>query len=137
VPTITPELPETDVRPGFRVFVELAEAAGLQLEPFQRRIARAVFDGPREVLILLARGQGKTCLLALIALHHLLTVEDAEIFCCASSRDQARILFQYAARFARELDHPERRPPPPRGPVVRRPRGADRLHPLHCMSRRL
>jgi phage terminase large subunit-like protein len=42
----------------------------------------------------------------LVALHHLLIVEDAEIFCCASSRDQARILFQYAQRFARELDHP-------------------------------
>jgi hypothetical protein len=29
-----------------------------------------------------------------MALHHRLTVDDAEIFCCASSRDQARILFQ-------------------------------------------
>jgi hypothetical protein len=35
-----------------------------------------------------------------------LTVEDAEIYCCASSRDQAKILFQYASKFARELDHP-------------------------------
>jgi hypothetical protein len=50
-----------------------------------------VFSGRREVLILFPRGNGKTCLQALVALHHLLTVEDAEIFCCASSRDQARI----------------------------------------------
>jgi hypothetical protein len=41
-----------------------------------------------------------------VALHHLLTVEGSEIYCCARSRDQARTLFQYAARFARELDHP-------------------------------
>lgn len=106
MPTIAPERPENEVRPGFRGFTDLAVAAGLDLEPFQHRIARAVFNGPREVLKLLPRGNGKTALQALVALHHLLTVEDAEIYCCASSRDQAKVLFQYAARFARELDHP-------------------------------
>jgi len=106
VPTIAPDRVRTDVTPGSRGFVDLARRAGVQLEPFQKRIARAVLDGPREVLVLLPRGQGKTYLQALVALHHLLTVDDAEIFCCASSRDQARILFQYAARFARSLDHP-------------------------------
>jgi phage terminase large subunit-like protein len=94
------------VEPGYPGFVDLCARVGFALEPFQRRIARLVFEGRREVLILLPRGQGKTCLQALVALHHLLTVEDAEIFCCASSRDQAKILYQYAARFARELDHP-------------------------------
>ena len=67
---------------------------------------KAALGPERELLVLIARGNGKTCLQALVALHHLLTVEDAEIFCCASSRDQARILFQHAQRFARELDHP-------------------------------
>jgi phage terminase large subunit-like protein len=67
---------------------------------------KAALRSERELLVLIARGNGKTCLQALVALHPLLPVEDAEIFCCASSRDQARILFQYAARFARELDHP-------------------------------
>lgn len=104
--TIAPERPETEVRAGFRGFVELAEAVGLDLEPFQCRIAKAALGPERELLILLARGNGKTCLQALVALHHLLTVEDAEIFCCASSRDQAKILFQYAAKFARALGHP-------------------------------
>jgi len=75
VPTITPDRRKTDVEAGFHGFVDLAERAGLTLQPFQKRIARTVFDGPREVLILLPRGQGKTCLQALVALHHLLTAE--------------------------------------------------------------
>jgi phage terminase large subunit-like protein len=104
VPTAAPERAKFDTRGGFRGFVGLAERAGLSLEPFQKRIAREALSDVRELLILLPRGNGKTCLQALVALHHLLTVDDAEIFCCASSRDQARILFQYAAKFAREVD---------------------------------
>ena len=104
--TIAPERSEVAVKPGFAGFLELAEAVGLALEPFQRRIVKAALGPERELLVLIARGNGKTSLQALVALHHLLTVEDAEIFCCASSRDQARILFQYASRYARALDHP-------------------------------
>jgi hypothetical protein len=60
VTTIAPERPETAVRaadPGYRGFLRLAEAADLHLEAFQRRIARAVFDGSREALILLPRSR--------------------------------------------------------------------------------
>jgi hypothetical protein len=88
---------EVAISPGFAGFADLAERIGLDLEPFQHRIAKAALSGERELLILLPRGNGKTCLQALVALHHLLTVDDAEVFCCASSRDQARILFQYAS----------------------------------------
>jgi phage terminase large subunit-like protein len=94
------------IRAGYKGFLDLCSQIGFDLEPFQRKIASAAFGRERELCVLLPRGNGKTCLQALVALHHLLTVEDAEIFCCASSRDQARILFQYAAKFARELDHP-------------------------------
>jgi phage terminase large subunit-like protein len=83
-----------------------AERCGIKLEPFQKRIARAI-DGPEhECVILLPRGCGKTHLSALIALHHLLQVEDAEIFCAASSERQARILFEAAAAYARTLGDP-------------------------------
>jgi phage terminase large subunit-like protein len=41
--------------------------------------------------------------MALIALHHLVTVEDARVVVVASSRQQAEHLFGYAQRFAREL----------------------------------
>jgi phage terminase large subunit-like protein len=91
---------------SYNGFLRLCGLVGFDVRPFQRRIVRLVLEAGREALILLPRGNGKTSLQALVALHHLLTVEDAEIFCCASSRDQARILFQYAARFARQLDHP-------------------------------
>ena len=37
-------------------------------------------------MILLPRGNGKTALMALIALHHLVTVEDARVVVVASSR---------------------------------------------------
>jgi phage terminase large subunit-like protein len=48
----------------------------------------------------------KELLLAAVALHHLLTVEGAPVYCAAASREQARILFEAAAAFARTLDHP-------------------------------
>jgi phage terminase large subunit-like protein len=92
--------------PPYSGFLSLCGLVGFDLRPFQRRIVRLVMEAEREALILLPRGNGKTSLQALVALHHLLTVEDAEVYCCASSRDQARILFQYAQRFARAIDHP-------------------------------
>src|SRR5215218_9328591 len=104
--TIVAERSETGLSTGYNGFLELCRLVEFPIEPFQKRIARLVLEADREALILLPRGNSKTSLQALFALHHLLTVEDAEIFCCASSRDQARILFQYAARYARELDDP-------------------------------
>ena len=87
-------------------FEHFCARVGLQLEPFQRRIAKAAAGPERECVVLLPRGQGKTTLLAAIALHHLVTVEGAAVYCAASSREQARILFEAAAGFARALDHP-------------------------------
>lgn len=87
-------------------FQDFAADCGLDLEPFQKRIARAIAGPERECVILLPRGAGKTALLALVALHHLLTVERARVFCAAASREQARILYEYAQTFARELDDP-------------------------------
>src|SRR5215207_504259 len=104
MPAVATKPAKTGLDPGYSGLVELSELVGLHLEPFQKRIARAVFDGRRELLVLIARGAGKTCLQALVALHHLLTREDAEVYCAASSRDQARLLHSYAARFARALD---------------------------------
>jgi phage terminase large subunit-like protein len=86
--------------------VEFAAECGLDLEPFQRRISKAAAGPEREFVCLLPRGNGKTSLLAIVALHHLLTVERAEVYCSAASRDQARILFEAAARYARALGHP-------------------------------
>jgi hypothetical protein len=53
--TIAPDRPKIDVKPGFQGFVELAEAVGLHLEPFQRKIAKAALGPERELLVLIAR----------------------------------------------------------------------------------
>jgi phage terminase large subunit-like protein len=87
-------------------FEEFATQCGLTIESFQRRIRKAM-DGPeREAVILVPRGQGKTALAALDALRHFVTTEEAQVYCCASARDQADILFEFAAKYARRLDHP-------------------------------
>ena len=87
-------------------FAGFCKLIGLDLEPFQRKIATAAAGPERELLISLPRGQGKTTLLAGVALHHLVTVDRAEVYCAAASQPQARILYEDCVRFARELDHP-------------------------------
>jgi phage terminase large subunit-like protein len=95
------------VVPGARTTVgRFAKYCGVELEPFQRRITAAAAGPERELAVLIPRGNGKTMLSALIALHHLVTVESAQVYCAAASREQARILFEYAERFARALGHP-------------------------------
>lgn len=80
---------------------------GLDLEPFQRRIVRALFAGQRELLVLLPRGNGKTTLLAALAVHHLLTVPKPAVYVAAASRDQATVLFEAARAFAHALGEEE------------------------------
>jgi phage terminase large subunit-like protein len=83
-----------------------AELATAQLEPFQRRIVRALNGPEQEQVFLLPRGSGKTTLMAMCALQHLVTTPRAQVYCAAASREQASILFQAAQMFARGLAHP-------------------------------
>lgn len=76
------------------------EVLGLDLEPFQRRIAREVFSSRREALILLPRGNGKSTLLAAIALWHLLSAKEPRVAIGAASREQAAVLFDIARGMA-------------------------------------
>jgi phage terminase large subunit-like protein len=69
--------------------------AGLELEDFQLQIIQAHWSF-REVLALLARGNGKTSLAAALAVYHLLSTRRPAAYVGASSRDQARILFESA-----------------------------------------
>ena len=71
---------------------------GLTLEPFQRTIAAEVFTARRELLVTMPRGNGKTSLLAALGLYKLLSTPNPEIYCCAASRDQARLLLDIAKR---------------------------------------
>jgi phage terminase large subunit-like protein len=78
---------------------------GLRLEPFQRLIVEEVFADRRELLVLLARGNGKTSLMAAAGVFSLLSTTEPAIYVCAASRDQARLLFDTAKRMVR--GHPE------------------------------
>jgi phage terminase large subunit-like protein len=84
---------------------EFCDGVGLHLEPFQELIAGALTGPGHEVVILLPRGQGKTSLVAALALHHLVSTPAAAVYCAAASREQARILFEAADRYARQLDN--------------------------------
>lgn len=67
---------------------------GLTVEPFQRTIAAELLGGTRELLVLMPRGQGKTTLLAALALDHALTVPNPEVYIAAAARDQAAIMLR-------------------------------------------
>lgn len=57
------------------------------------------FEGCIETLILLPKKNGKTTLMAALALFHLLTTDRAECLIAAASRDQATILYDQARGF--------------------------------------
>ena len=88
-------------------FESFCERIGLSLEDFQRRIVKEVDTSRRELLVLLPRGNGKTTLMAALALHHILTVGRPAVYLAAASRDQARVLYEAARGFAERLPEGE------------------------------
>lgn len=81
-------------------FVDFCARVGLELEPFQRRLARLLLGPQPEALVLLPRGNGKSALLGAYAVHHLLTVPQASVFIAAASREQASVIHGFARSFA-------------------------------------
>jgi phage terminase large subunit-like protein len=73
----------------------------MALEPFQQRMLGDYFAGAIETLILIPKKNGKSTLLAALALYHLIVTPDAECVIGAASRDQATILYDQAAGFVR------------------------------------
>jgi len=101
---------ETDRFAEFFALLDLE----FDLEPFQRTIVDEVFSARRETVALRPRGNGKSSLLAAVALWSLLRKPDAQIVVGAASRDQAAILFDSRAGM----------PATPRSPRWSRPPGA-------------
>jgi phage terminase large subunit-like protein len=86
---------------SFQDFLRFCGELGEELQPHQRKIARAVIAGPeREVGACLARGNDKTTTAALLGLHYLVTTPAASVTIGAASRDQARIAFERMRGFA-------------------------------------
>jgi hypothetical protein len=96
VATIAPKRPEAAIRPGLNGFLAFCELIEFPLEPYMRRIARAYFGTAREICVVLPRGNAKTTMAALIALHHLLAAKKglaltrSQEVCCSSARVDRR-----------------------------------------------
>jgi phage terminase large subunit-like protein len=79
----------------------------LKLRPWQREIVRGVLDEPRprQALVAIPAGNGKSTLAAAIGLYGLLGdgVEGAQVLVVASDERQAKIIFRTAKRMV-ELD---------------------------------
>jgi phage terminase large subunit-like protein len=86
---------------GFCCELVLDSGEPMLLEEFQRAILGDCFAGAVETLVLLPKKNGKTTLLAALALFHLLMTRDAECLIAAASRDQATILYDQAVGFVR------------------------------------
>src|SRR5438128_1580603 len=68
----------------------------MALEPFQRKMLTDYFSGVRETVILIPKKNGKTSLLAALALHHMLTTDDPYVPVVAASVKQAKVMFNQA-----------------------------------------
>ena len=90
-----------DFSPGIRGFYAFARAVGVELAPFQRTIARAAYGPAREIVAVLPRGNAKSTLAALLAVHHVLTHPNPSVYVGAGSRQQARVIGRIVERYAR------------------------------------
>lgn len=95
------EPPELDDFAAFCAELRLDTKRPFLLEPFQRTILSDYFAGSTQTLVILPKKNGKSTLVAALALYHLLTTEDAEGYIAASSRDQAGIILKQARKFIR------------------------------------
>src|SRR5688500_17022743 len=76
------------------------------LREWQRHLIREIYDSPvpvRRAIISVGRKNGKTALIAMLVLAHLVGPEarnNSHIFSAAQSREQAALVFNLAARMA-------------------------------------
>jgi len=81
-------------------FKRFADRVGYRLEPFQKRIVQAYFGAERELAVVLPKGNAKSSLAALLAVHHLLETPRPTVVLGAGSREQARVVFELARDLA-------------------------------------
>lgn len=80
----------------------------VRLREWQKEIIREIYDTPtRQAIVSMARKNGKTALIAMLVLAHLVGPEarrNAQIYSSAQARDQAAIVFNLAAKMVRMSD---------------------------------
>jgi phage terminase large subunit-like protein len=84
------------------------EGKAFILEPFQRLILEDYFAGTRQTLVLVPKKNGKSTLVAALALYHLLVTEDAAGYIAANARDQAALILNQARKFIRSTPRLQR-----------------------------
>lgn len=84
--------------------LRLEDGSQFKLYPEQMVMLADYFAGTTETLILVPKKNGKTSLLAALAIWHLLTTEDADCVIAAASRDQASVLLRQARGFIRRSE---------------------------------
>lgn len=89
---------------GFCGGLQLENGRRMVLEPFQETMLGDYFSGARETLILIGKKNGKTSLLAAMALYVLERGVDQNICIAAASRDQAMVLFEQARGFVQRSE---------------------------------
>jgi phage terminase large subunit-like protein len=86
----------------------IEDGSRFELERFQRTMLADHFAGATEMVIVIPKKNGKTTLLAALALFHLEQWPEADVVIGASSQDQARILHRQAAGLVRRSELGER-----------------------------
>ena len=76
--------------------LKIEDGKRLKLKKFQKDILRDHFGQARELVVVIPKKNGKTTLLAALALFHLTTRDRAEVIIVAASRDQAKVMFDQA-----------------------------------------
>lgn len=95
---------ELELFAGFCADLRVESGRPMVLEPFQRTVLTDFFAGATETLVILAKKNGKSTLLAALGLYHLCSTPDAEAVIAATSRDQASILLRQATGFVRRSE---------------------------------
>ena len=81
---------------GLRGLRRFAKLLGLKIHPYEAFLLGLYFAGVTELVILIAKKNGKTTLLAVLALYHLLMIPRAEAVISAASKEQAALLHRQA-----------------------------------------
>jgi phage terminase large subunit-like protein len=84
----------------FLSLLTLPEGGEVRLEPFWLLILREVFDtGRAELLVLLPKGNGKTLVMAGLAIFHVLVTPNANCYIGAADKEQAGEMYRFASHF--------------------------------------
>lgn len=97
--------PELEAFKRFASELRTEDGDPFQVFGFQETILGPCFDGVPNTVIIMPKKNGKTTLIAALALYHLLVTPNADCIIVAASREQAGICLKAARIFVR--NHPE------------------------------